>query len=78
MQAEGREWQELFSKETIAQFDYVFTDAMTWTNDDGERMRLWIKEETEVGDPQKFMEQLVSQIESIVRNEPINIYVNPT
>jgi hypothetical protein len=78
MQAEGREWQELFSKKTIAQFDYVFTDAMTWTNDDGKRIRLWIKEETEVGNQQEFMEQLVSQIESIVRNEPIDIYVNPT
>jgi hypothetical protein len=78
MQAEGREWQELFSKETIAQFDYVFTDAMTWTNDNGKRMRLWIKEETEVGDPQDFMEQLVDRIEKIVKNEPIDIYVNPT
>ena len=78
MQAEGREWLTLFSKETIAQFDYVFTDAMTWTNDNGKRMRLWIKEETEVGDPQRFMEQLVDRIEKILANEPVNIYVNPT
>ena len=78
MQAEGREWLDLFSKETIAQFDYVFTDAMTWTNDNGKRMRLWIKEETEVGDPQNFMAQLVDRIEKIVNNEPIDIYVNPT
>jgi hypothetical protein len=78
MQAEGREWLETFSKETVAQFDYVFTDAMTWANEDGKRMRLWIKEETDVGDPQKFMEQLVDQIEKIVTNEPINIYVNST
>jgi hypothetical protein len=78
MQAEGREWLDLFSKETIAQFDYVFTDAMTWTNDNGKRMRLWIKEETEIGDPQNFMEQLVDRIEKIVNNEPIDIYVNPT
>ena len=78
MQAEGREWLELFSKETIAQFDYVFTDAMTWTNNNGKRMRLWLKEETEVGDPQDFMDQLVNQIEKVVRNEPIDIYVNAT
>jgi 3-keto-disaccharide hydrolase len=78
MQAEGREWLDLFSKETIDQFDYVFTDAMTWTNDNGKRMRLWIKEETEVGDPQKFMEQLVDRIVKILNNEPIDIYVNPT
>lgn len=78
MQAEGREWLDIFSKETIAQFDYVFTDAMTWTNDNGKRMRLWLKEETEVGDPQNFMDQLVNRIETVVRNEPIDIYVNAT
>jgi hypothetical protein len=78
MQAEGREWLDLFRKETIDQFDYVFTDAMTWTNDNGKRMRLWIKEETEVGDPQDFMDQLVDRIEKILNNEPIDIYVNPT
>jgi hypothetical protein len=78
MQAEGREWLTMFSKETIAKFDYVFTDSMTWTNDNGKRMRLWIKEETEVGDPQNFMDQLVDRIEKIMKNEPINIYVNPT
>ncbi len=78
MQAEGREWLELFTPETRERFDYVFTDAMTWTNDNGKRMRLWIKEETEVGDPQDFMDQLVDRIVKIVSDEPIDIYVNPT
>ncbi|MCP4311216.1 MAG: DUF1080 domain-containing protein [Bacteroidetes bacterium] len=78
MQAEGREWLELFSPESRERFDYVFTDAMTWTNDKGKRMRTWIKEETEVGDPQDFMEQLVDRIVTIVTTEPIDIYVNPT
>jgi hypothetical protein len=77
MQAEGREWVDMFSPELVAKFDYAFTDAMTWTNRNGTRMRLWIPEETEVGDPEEFMEQLVSQIEKIVK-EPISIYVNPT
>jgi hypothetical protein len=78
MQAEGREWTELFSEETRSRFDYVFTDAMTWTNDIGKRMRLWIKEETEVGDPQDFMEQLVGRTVKIISSEPIHIFVNPT
>jgi len=77
MQAEGREWLDMFSRESIAKFDYVFTDSMTWTNRNGKRMRLWIKEETEVGDPEDFMEQLVSQIERIFSTEPVDIYVNP-
>lgn len=78
MQAEGREWVEIFSKETIDRFDYVFTDSMTWTNDNGKRMRLWIKAETEIGDPQDFMDQLVARIETIMNNEPVDLYVNPT
>jgi hypothetical protein len=78
MQAEGREWIDLYSEENISRFDYVFTDAMTWTNDNGKRMRLWIPEETEVGDPQDFMDQLVDRIEQILNKEPIDIYVNPT
>ncbi len=78
MQAEGREWLDLFSKESVKQFDYVFTDAMTWTNDAGKRMRLWIEREVEVGDSQQFMDMLVNRIEKILNTEPINIYVNPT
>lgn len=78
MQAEGREWVDMFSKETVAKFEYMFTDAMTWTNDNGKRMRLWIKEETEIGDPQDFMEQLVDRIETIMSSEPVDIYVNAT
>ena len=78
MQAEGREWLDMFSSETVELFDYVFTDAMTWTNDNGKRMRLWIPEETEIGDPQDFMEQLVKNIESILDNEPVDMYVNAT
>jgi len=78
MQAEGREWLDLFTPESRERFDYVFTDAMTWTNDNGKRMRTWIKEETEVGDPQDYMNQLVDRIVTIVTTEPIDIYVNPT
>ncbi len=78
MQAEGREWVKMFSKEAIAKFDYVFTDSMTFSNDKGRRMRLWIKDEVEVGDKQEFMEMLVKRAVGILSNEPIDIYVNPT
>jgi len=78
MQAEGREWLELFSPKSRERFDYVFTDAMTWTNDDGLRMRTWLKEETEVGDPKDFMDQLVDRTVGIITTEPIDIFVNPT
>ena len=78
MQAEGREWLDLFSDESRERFDYAFTDAMTWTNNRGVRQRLWIPAETDVGDPQDFMEQLVENIVKVVTTEPIDIHVNPT
>ncbi len=78
LQAEGREWVNLFSPDSVALFDYVFTDAMTFTDAKGRRNRLWIKEEAFVDDPEEFMEYLVSQIETIFSNEKVNIYVNPT
>lgn len=78
LQAEGREWLDLFPEELIARFDYVFTDAMTWTNDAGRRMRLWMPDEVEVGDPEEFMAQLVDRTVRILNEEPIDIFVNPT
>jgi hypothetical protein len=78
-QAEGREWVRLFSKQTLEKFDYVFTDAMTWTDDNGRRMRLWIPDEVgTIADPQTFMDTLVSRAVGIFTKEPIDIYVNPT
>lgn len=78
MQAEGREWVKLFSKETVARFDYVFTDGMTIFDHRGRRARLWMKDEVDIPDKQAFMEHLTSTIVKILREEPIDIYVNPT
>jgi hypothetical protein len=79
LQGEGREWVTLFSKETIAKFDYVFTDAMTFTDDSGKRMRLWIDDEVgEIKDPERFTEMCLNRILGVLNHEPIDIYVNPT
>jgi len=79
MQAEGREWVRMFTKATLEKFDYVFTDSMTWTDDKGKRMRLWIPEEVGViSDAQRFMDTLVDRAVGIFANEPIDIYVNST
>jgi hypothetical protein len=45
MQAEGREWTGMFSRGVAAMFDYIFTDSMTWTDNRGKRMRLWMPDE---------------------------------
>ena len=79
MQAEGREWTQMFSRQAAAVFDYIFTDSMTWTDDRGKRMRLWIPEEVgAIPDPQAFMETLVARTLLILEHEPIDIYVNPS
>ena len=78
MQAEGREWMTLFSQAVIEKFDYVFTDAMTYTDESGKRVRLWMMDEVSVPDPQEFMDDLVGRIETIFTSEPVDIYVNPT
>src|SRR5271157_2309704 len=79
LQGEGREWVTLFSRETIAKFDYIFTDCMTFTDDGGVRRRLWIPEEVgEISDPEQFMEMLVNRIVGILNHEPIDIHANPT
>jgi Domain of Unknown Function (DUF1080) len=79
MQAEGREWTEMFSRGVAARFDYIFTDSMTWTDRRGKRMRLWLPGEVGIiADPQEFMDTLVERAVGILEHEPVDIYVNPT
>ncbi|MEI8225691.1 MAG: hypothetical protein WCG82_07165 [Bacteroidota bacterium] len=78
LQAEGREWVNIFSRESMNKFDYVFTDGMTFTDEKGRRNRIWIKGETWIDNEEEFMDYLVNTIVKILNNEPINIYVNPT
>jgi hypothetical protein len=78
MQAEGREWVRLFSKGSIEKFDYVFTDAMTFTDEKGRRNRIWLPEETFIDDEEEFMDYLVKTLVTILNTEPVDIYVNPT
>jgi hypothetical protein len=78
MQAEGREWVNTFSKESREKFDYVFTDAMTFTDEKGRRNRIWMKDETWIDDEEQFMDYLVTTLVTILNTEPIDIYVNST
>ena len=78
MQAEGREWVNMFSPELIAKFDYVFSDALTFHDKQGRRTRLWMANEVYIDDEQEFMEMYVGKIVKILEDEPIDIFVNPT
>lgn len=78
LQGEGREWMTLTSPESIARFDYCFTDASTFRDDTGYRRRLYIAEEMgDLSQPETFMEMYVKRIETILR-EPVDLYANPT
>ena len=52
---------------------------MTWTDNRGKRMRTWIPNEVgAIPDPQEFMDTLVDRAVGILKQEPVDIYVNPT
>lgn len=76
MQAEGREWLTTFSQEARNEFDFVFTDALTFTDNKGRRTRLWIKNETWIENEQQYMDMIVDRI-CMVLEEPVDVYVNP-
>jgi hypothetical protein len=78
MQAEGREWVNMFSPEEVARFDYVFSDALTFRDKQDRRTRLWMTNEVNIDDEQEFMDMYVDKIVTILENEPIDIFVNPT
>ena len=79
MQGEGREWPTTFSGNSREQFDYVFTDAMTFTDHKGRRTRLWMPDEVHIDIPQEqYMDIIVDRIVKVLKEEPIDIYVNPT
>jgi len=77
MQAEGLDWMKCFSKEVVAQLDYVLSDALTFPEKDGRLVRLWLPE-TKVGDKQDFMERYVDFNVRVISQEPIDIFANPT
>lgn len=77
MQGEGREWPTTFSENVRELFDYVFTDAMTFTDRKGNRTRLWMPDEVFIDDEQKYMDLIVEKI-IMVMDEPMDVYVNPT
>jgi histidinol phosphatase-like PHP family hydrolase len=52
---------------------------MTWTDNRGKRMRLWMPDEVgTITDPQEFMDTLVDRTVGILEHEPVDIYANPT
>lgn len=76
MQAEGREWVTTFSQKAREEFDYVFSDALTFKDQKGRRVRLWINEEVIIDNEQQYVDMIVDRTCSVLQ-EPFDIFVNP-
>lgn len=80
IQAEWTDWMGCFSRTTLAQLDYVLTDAWTFPGRDGQRVKLWEKGLEEKGvdlsDKQAFMDRFVDWHVRIMATEPIDVLAN--
>lgn len=76
MQGEGREWSTTFSEEARDGFDFVFTDALTFTDQKDRRVRLWVDPTVIIDDEQKYMDLIVDRTCDVLK-EPADVFVNP-
>jgi histidinol phosphatase-like PHP family hydrolase len=77
VQAEWLDWPKCFSKEVVAQLDYVLSDALTFPEKDGRRVHIWTPE-IQITDKQDFMDRYVDFNARVIAEEPIDIMANPT
>ncbi len=77
VQAEGLDWMKCFSKEAIADLDFVLSDALTFPEKDGLLVHLWTPEAV-ITDKQDFMDRYVDFNVRVISEEPIDIFANPT
>jgi histidinol phosphatase-like PHP family hydrolase len=77
IQAEGLDWMTCFSRELVAQLDYVLSDALTFPEKNGQRVELW-RPSVKIDDKQDFMERYTDFNVRVMAREPIDILANPT
>jgi histidinol phosphatase-like PHP family hydrolase len=77
IQAEGLDWPTCFSKELVAQLDYVLSDALTFPDKGGQRIELW-RPGVKFDDKQGFMDRYTDFNVQVMAQEPIDIIANPT
>jgi histidinol phosphatase-like PHP family hydrolase len=79
IQAEWTDWMGCFSRDALAQLDYVLTDAMTFPGKDGQRVKLWepgVEERVEMRDKEAFMDRYVGWHIEIISKQPIDLLAN--
>ncbi len=77
MQGGGLTWSKMFSKEMIAQLDYVLSDALVFPEKDGRLLELWTPAAV-ITDAQDFMDRYVAFNLQVMNVEPIDILANAT
>jgi histidinol phosphatase-like PHP family hydrolase len=77
IQAEWLDWSTCFSKEAVAQLDFVLSDAMTIPGRNGERAKMWVPG-FDPGDAKAFMERYVKWNVEVIEKEPLDIFAHPT
>jgi histidinol phosphatase-like PHP family hydrolase len=78
VQAECIDWMTVFSKEAVARLDYVLSDALTFVEKDGHRVKLWEAAKVKIDDPQDFMERYTAFTVKKVTGEPLDILAAAT
>ena len=77
IQAEGRDWMRVFSKDLLSELDFILADGMTFPNTNGTYSRLWINEEVNIRNVDFFMDRYTDYLADIA-SEPIDIIANVT
>ena len=77
IQAEWTDWMSCFSREVLAQLDFVLTDAMTMPGVNGQRQKLW-EPGYDFANKEKFMDHYVDWHVKTMAKEPIDILANVT
>jgi histidinol phosphatase-like PHP family hydrolase len=78
IQAECVDWMTVFSKGAIAQLDFVLSDALTFVEKDGHRVKLWESDKVKIDDKQDFMDRYTEFTARKVEGEPIDILAAAT
>jgi histidinol phosphatase-like PHP family hydrolase len=77
MQGGGLTWSKMFSKEMIAQLDYVLSDALIMPDKDGRMLEIWTPAAV-ITDAEDFMKRYLAFNLQVMEVEPIDILANAT
>ncbi len=79
IQTEWHDWAKCFSKQALAELDYILTDTMTFAGKDGSRVKLWepgVTDRVDISNKEKFMDRYVDWHLQIINEQPIDLLAN--